>query len=175
MLLRKLTFGEERCPSAGEPGGAVCVVIDLDHVGHGAFEEGPVMAHHQHRCGEAEHPLLEALESIVVEIVGWFVEDYDVESRDQQRSERRAGSLATGQCRSRLVEEPVAEPERPPHLIDTGIKVGSTERQPPVKRVGVAIVGARCAVSQALGGDVEFMLSCRDAGTSRQELPDCLM
>ena len=37
------------------------------------------------------------------------------------------------------------------------------------------IVGARCAVGQALGGDVEFMLSCRNAGTSRQELPDCLI
>ena len=133
------------------------------------------MAHHQHRCGKSEHPLLEALESIVVEIVGWFVQERNVESREQQRSERRAGSLATGQCRSRLVEEPVAEPERCPHLVDTRIKVGSTERQPPVKRVGVAIVGARCAVGGALCGDVEFMLSCRNAGTSRQELPDCLI
>ena len=140
MLLRQVAFGEERLPPAGEPRGTVRVVVDLDDVGDRAPQERSIVAHQQHGCVEAEDPSFESVEAIEVKIVGRLVEQEHVESRQQQRRQRRPGSLTARQRDHRLVEQPIGEAEFVPHLPQSGIEVGRAERQPTVERIRIAIV-----------------------------------
>ena len=105
VLSGQFPLGEERLPSAGEPGRTVRVVVDLDHVGDRTTKERSIVAHQQHRGVEAENPPLQSVESVEIEVVRRLVEQEHVESRQQQRRQRRPGRLPSRERDRRLVEQ----------------------------------------------------------------------
>ena len=109
------------------------VVIDLDDIGDRASEKRPVVAHQEHWRVEGDDPPFEPVEAVEVEIVRRLVEEEHVESRQQQRAQRRSCGFASRQRDRRLIEQSFVEAQLVPHLADPGIEVGGAERQPPVE------------------------------------------
>ena len=59
-------------------------MVDLDDIGDGPFEKGAVVADHHERRNQAEHPFFKPSKAVDVEVIRRFVEQHDVEAREQQ-------------------------------------------------------------------------------------------
>ena len=81
VLTGELALALERRPPASEARDSAGVVIDLGHVGDHPLEERAIVADDHHRCSLAEHPYLQPIESVEVEVVRRFVEEQHVEPR----------------------------------------------------------------------------------------------
>ena len=136
-------------PPAAEGRGRPGVAVELDDVGDGPLEEGPVVGHHHERPRVAEHEPLEAVEAVEVEVVGRLVEQEDVGPGHQHArpgSTRAAcppDSVAVG-----LVEDGLGQPEVGQHLGQAHVVVGGADGHPPVEGGGVAVVGPGLAVGE---------------------------
>ena len=137
------------------------VEVDLDHVGDDPFEERPVVADDHHAGAQAEHPRLEPGEAVEVEVVGRLVEQEHVESRQQQRGQRRPRRLTARQHERRPIEQFRRESEVGPHLTDAGVEVGRPERHPLVERRAVRVVAARHGGGERGRGRLQSSLGAR--------------
>jgi hypothetical protein len=91
---------------------------------------------HRARAQAVEEPL-EPCEAVEVEVVRRLVEQEDVEAREHDPRERRAGRLAAGHPGDRLVEAREADLGR--DCAGARVEVGAPEREEPVERVGVVV------------------------------------
>ena len=92
-------------PPAGEEGGGMGVLVELEHRIDRAFEELPVVRDHHHAAPLLVDELLESLEPREVEIVGRLVEQGDVETGEDDRGQRHLRCLPTGEPSGRLLGE----------------------------------------------------------------------
>jgi hypothetical protein len=74
-----------------------------------------------------------------------------------------------------LRSDPLVEREVREHLACPGIEVGSAERQPPLERVGVPVVGTSHAPCEIVRCEVELTLGVGDASPSGEEVVDRLV
>ena len=120
-------------------------VVDLEHRGDRALEEGTVVRHDRNATRDRRHELLEAIEPREVEVVGRFVEQEHVEAREEDRSEGHTRGLAARERRRALVERVGRQPDVGEDHADPGVEVGATEREPPFERDRVQVVRALVA------------------------------
>ena len=140
---RPCAFVEVGLPTAAGDGHPAGRLVDLGDVGGDPGEEAPVVTHERHTGVELRDPRLEAVEPGEVEVVGRFVEQVDVEAREQQRGERRPGGLSSRQRGGPLPQEPLRHPELVGHGADAGVEIGGAERHPSLEREVGAVVRAR--------------------------------
>ena len=102
VVVRGGALGLVRLPATavGAPGPGV--LVELEHVGHGAIEEGPVVRDDHHAAAAPFDHLLEAGEAVEVEVVRRLVEQGDVEAGEEDGSQRDAGLLPARERVDRL-------------------------------------------------------------------------
>ena len=99
-------------PRSRRAGGRRAVAVEHEHVGHGALEEGAVVAHDDQRAGPVVEEVLEGAQRVEVEVVGGLVEQQHVRLLRQGQQQLQAAALAAGQERDRRPLGVVVEPER---------------------------------------------------------------
>ena len=87
------------------------VAVDDDHVGDGALEEGPVVAHHDQGAGPVVEEVLEGPQRVEVEVVGRLVEQQHVGPLGQDEQQLQPAPLAAGQRADRRPLGVAVEPE----------------------------------------------------------------
>ena len=85
-------------------GGAARPLVEVEHAGDGAVEEGAVVGDDGHAAGEAVDERLEARQAVEVEVVGGLVEQEHVEPGEQDGGQRRPRPLSARQGADRYVE-----------------------------------------------------------------------
>ena len=92
-------------PPAAELGAPARVLVELEHPGDGAVEEGAVVGHDDDAAGSSSRNALEPVEPGEVEVVGRLVEEEHVEAAEQDRGQRGARRLPTGERARSHVEQ----------------------------------------------------------------------
>ncbi len=146
------------------------MVVDLDDAVDDPVEEGPVVRHDDDGAGEPVHEGLEQVQPVEIEVVGGFVEQEHVHSRQEDGGQRQAGRLTTGQRGGRLVEarRRAGRAGRIPFLgaggteadggedrRRPGLQIAAAQRDEPVEGVGVGVVGL-CFLGQLGRAPVEL-------------------
>ena len=161
---------QENVPATGIARCKVGELVDLHHVRDGAFQERSVVTDDHAASAHVGDEPLQPGEPLEVEVVGRLVEQEHVEPREEERRETNASSFATGEHRQPLVQQSLGQAEVGPHIGHARIKVGRTQRQPPVECIAVLVAcvgiasGHRCSRGIQCGG------RCGDARSSFQVL-----
>ena len=118
-----------------------------------AGEELAVVGDQHDPGAEPAHERLQALEPGEVEVVGGLVEQHDVEAAEQQRGQRGAGGLPTGERRHQRVRADV-EAEVGEHRRQPLVEVRGAAGQPVVEARGVRRPPRRVGTARSaeLGG-----------------------
>ena len=112
MAARDLALLEVGVVTASVRPDLVLGEIELDHPGHRARKELPVVAHQQDGAIVLLECVLERLDVLHVEMVCWFVEDEQVSVRERHERERDASPLATAERADLALHFIAAEAER---------------------------------------------------------------
>ena len=130
------------------------------------------MRHDHDRAVIRHEERLEPCEAREVEIVRRLVEQKDVEPAEEDRGERSAGGLATGEHGERPVELGI-EAKLGQHLLRARFEIAAATREEGVERlrVGMRLLGLVC---EARGKRVHPPLGLGDAGTPREIRAQCL-
>ena len=125
--------------AVGAPGPRA--LVELEHVGHGAVEEGPVVRDDHHPAATSLDHVLEAGEAVEVEVVRRLVEQRDVEAGEQDGGQRHPGLLPAREYGDPLV----TDVGRKPHLLEggdePGLEIAGRGRLVAGQGRGVAVVG----------------------------------
>ena len=157
-------------PATGIQGGGALVLVELDDVGDGAFEEGAVVAHEHDGARQRAHEPFETIERGQVEIVRRLVEQQHVVAREQECGELHARRLASRERRQLLVEQTQRKAEFVERGVEPGVEVGPAEAQPAVEGVAVQVGGAVVARRQRGGGRLHRLGRLGDSGAPPDEL-----
>ena len=147
------------------------VLVELEDVGDGPLEEGPVVRHHHDDAGEALDEGLQPAQTVEVEVVRGLVEEQDVHPGQQDRGQRQPGPLPARQRGGRLVEHPLVEPEVLADLGDPGVEVGRADRHPALQRGVVPARRVGRARGDLGGGRLELGRGLGHAGAAGQQRP----
>jgi len=103
----------------------------LDH----PIEKVTVVRHDRHSALESADPFLESGEPLEVQIVGWFIEQEDVEAGEQHRCESGARPLTPGQG-THLEIEVCRKAQRIAHLGGARFEVPASQRPEALHGIG---------------------------------------
>jgi hypothetical protein len=137
MTAGGLAFLEVGVVAAPEDAVRALGEIEFEHPGHRARKELAVVADEHDSAAQAAHERFETFETVEVEIVGGFVEQNDVEARQEQRGQSDARRLTAGQRgHQRFGHVGVGEfqAEIREHGGDALVEVGGAAREPAVQR-----------------------------------------
>jgi hypothetical protein len=145
----------------------VADLVELEDACDRALEEGAVVRDDHGAAGALRDEALQPCQAVEVEVVGRLVEQQDVEAGEQDRGERRARGLATGERHRLQVEQGGIQPEVAQDRLGALLQVGATEREPRLERAGVALRGAGRIRRQLVRGGSQRLRVC-DAGAPRE-------
>ena len=154
-------------PPAGVFTDATRAGLDLDDAGHDPVEERAVVRDHDQRCVDFLEKPLEPLETVEVEIVRRLVQQQDVVSRQEDRCERDACGLTTGQARRVSVEhelEAQLAEDRPRARVEVTAAQEEESRQRPLVAVVAGLVRRERRRSFA-----QLLLRCSNTGAALQK------
>ncbi len=168
VRLLGLALGEVAGPPAAIGPAGVGVLVELQHLGHRAVEEGPVVRHDHGAPAAPGHQVLEQGEAVEVEVVGRLVEQGDVEAGQEDGGQGGTRLLAARERGQRLVQER----GRQGHLVDrrreAPFEVAGRHRLVAGEGVGVAVGRPWPARRQRGRGLGQVRLGGGDAGAALQ-------
>ena len=170
----RLALGLVARPAAAVRAPRAGALVQLEHVGHRAVEEGPVVGDDDHGAPAAGDHVLQAGQAVEVEVVGRLVEQGDVEAGEEDGGQGEAGRLAPGERRRGLP----GEARRESHLLECGgeacLEVAGGDRLVPGERRGVPVVGARRTGPESGRGVRQVGFRGGDTGAAVQRGADAL-
>jgi hypothetical protein len=139
-------------------------LVELEHARDRALQERAVVRDDHRAARPLGDEPLQPGEAVEVEVVGRLVEQQDVEAREQDRGQRRARGLPTGEPDGLPVEQRGIQPEVAQDRLRPLLQVGAAEREPCLERLGVAVPRAGRVGRQVARGGLHACVGDRDPG-----------
>ena len=169
-----LALGLIAGPAAAVGAPAAGVLVQLQHVGHRALQEGPVVRHDHHATAATGDHLFQSGQAVEVEVVGRLVQEGDVEAGKEDGGQRGARLLAAREGRHGLGGHGLGEADLFEGRDEAGLEVAGRDGLETGESRDVTVVGLVLTASECGRGVRQLVLRGGDAGTAVQRGADAL-
>ena len=169
------TLAPVRRPATAIGAAVASMLVEFEDIGHRAFQEGPVVRHDHHAAGTAGHDVLESGQAVEVEIVRRFVEQRDVETREQDGGKGDPCLLSTRERGHGLLDDLGRKSHLRGGAHEASLEVAGRRRFVTGQSGGVPIVGLRAAGGERGRRCGQLVLHRGDTGSAGQRRADGLV